>query len=227
MFCIKCGNQLNEGAAFCSNCGTPAGVTPQNQQAPQSPVPQQAVQQQVPQAGASVQVNYDESSRQIIPYEPPVMDGGNIIIPVHRRYRIFCPDCGHVTDNIKKDTSAGYPCPVCGKAYAYAGQLLMYRQPDFYPLHAIQKTKVMVDGRECGDLVDRDPVRLMLGPGTHMVTVGGYGLHQPQQFQITVTPEFNTFAFKFHLIYTGPFTYPGRGTINEFKPCAPEDIPNI
>jgi predicted RNA-binding Zn-ribbon protein involved in translation (DUF1610 family) len=219
MFCIKCGKPLNEGASFCSNCGTPAGEASQAPQTPQAP---QALQD-----GTSINVSYDESSQQVIPYEPPVMEGGNIIIPVHRRYRIFCPDCGHVTDNIKKDTSAGYPCPVCGKAYAYAGQLLMYRQPDFYPLHAIQKTTVMLDGRECGDLVDRDPVRLMLGPGTHMVTVGGYGLHRPQQYQITVTPEFNTFAFKFQLVYTGPFTYPGRGTINEFKPCRPEDIPNI
>lgn len=219
MFCIKCGKSLNEGASFCSNCGTPAGEASQAPQTPQAP---QALQD-----GTSINVSYDESSQQVIPYEPPVMEGGNIIIPVHRRYRIFCPDCGHVTDNIKKDTSAGYPCPVCGKAYAYAGQLLMYRQPDFYPLHAIQKTTVMLDGRECGDLVDRDPVRLMLGPGTHMVTVGGYGLHRPQQYQITVTPEFNTFAFKFQLVYTGPFTYPGRGTINEFKPCRPEDIPNI
>ena len=216
MFCIKCGNQINEGSAFCTNCGTPTGAAPQS---PQSP--------QVPQAGTSIDVSYDASLQQVIPYVPPVMDGGNIIIPLHRRYRIFCPDCGHVSDSIKKDTTAGYPCPVCGKTYAYAGQLLMYRQPDFYPLHAIHKTTVVVDGMEYGDLVDRDPVRIMLTPGTHTVTVGGYGLRRPQQYQIAVSPEYNTFAFKFRMVYTGPFTYPGRGTTNEFNPCAPEDIPNI
>ena len=86
---------------------------------------------------------------------------------------------------------------------------------------------VMIDGREYGELVDRDPVRVMMVPGTHTFTIGGYGIHRPQQYQITVTPEYNTFAFKFQLIYTGPFTYPGKGTSNEFKPCAPEEIPNI
>ena len=98
MFCIKCGNQLNEGSAFCTNCGTPAGAASQTPQAPQAP-----------QDGTSINVTYGESSQQVIPYVPPVIENGNIIIPVHRRYWIFCPDCGHVTDSIKKDTSAGYP----------------------------------------------------------------------------------------------------------------------
>jgi len=216
MNCISCGNPIADGARFCINCGTPVGQAAQ-------PV----MQQQFPPAGQSVEVTYGSSSQQVIPYIPPKMENGNIIIPVHRRYRILCPDCGHVTDNIKKDETAGYPCPVCGKTYAYAGQLLMYRIPSFYPLHTIQKTTVVVDGREYGELIDREPVRVMLGPGTHMVTVGGYCLHCPQQYQITVSPQYNTFAFKFQLVYTGPFTYPGRGTSNDFKPCAPEEIPNI
>ena len=219
MFFIKCGNQLNEGSAFCTNCGTPAGAAPQ---APQNPQAQQA-----PQGGTSVNVTYDSSSQQVIPYVPPVIENGNIIIPVHRRYRIFCPDCGHVTDSIKKDNSAGYPCPVCGKAYAYAGQLLLYKIPSFYPLHVVHRIYILIDGMEYGELVDRDPVRVMLSPGTHMVTVRGNGISRPMQYQINVSPEYNTFAFKFHLIYTGPFTYPGKGTTNEFKSCAPEEIPNI
>ena len=214
MNCINCGNPLSEGSRFCTVCGAPVAA----------PAPQ--VQQPV-QSGSSIQVDYDASSQQVIPYAPPVMEGGNIIIPLHRRYKIFCPDCGHVTDNIKNDASAGYPCPVCGKAYAYAGQLLMYRIPSFYPLHTIHRTTIMVDGREYGELVDREPTRVMLGPGTHMVAVGGYGLHNPMQYKIDVSPEYNTYAFKFTFVYTGPFTYPGRGTSNEFRPCSPEEIPNI
>lgn len=30
MFCSKCGNQLGAGAAFCPNCGTPAGTPVSN-----------------------------------------------------------------------------------------------------------------------------------------------------------------------------------------------------
>lgn len=32
MFCEKCGQQLNEGAKFCSNCGTPTGDAVQTQE---------------------------------------------------------------------------------------------------------------------------------------------------------------------------------------------------
>ena len=40
MFCGKCGNQLNDGAAFCNKCGNP--VAPQQPVVPQQPVaPQQ------------------------------------------------------------------------------------------------------------------------------------------------------------------------------------------
>ena len=198
MNCVKCGNPLPEGTKFCGSCGMPVPVEPQPK-----PV------------------------RVVIPYEPPKMEGGNIIIPLQHRYRILCPDCGRVSDTLKWDQSAGYPCPVCGKAYSYAGQLLLYKIPSFYPLHTVHKIFIMIDGLEYGELLDREPTRVMLSPGTHMVTVRGNGISRPMQYQINVSPEYNTFAFKFQLIYTGPFTYPGKGTSNEFKPCAPEDIPNI
>ena len=74
MFCIKCGNQLAEGASFCTNCGTPAGSAPQVEAAAQP--------QQTPQAGTTINVDYDSSSQQVIPYQAPVMQDGNIIIPM-------------------------------------------------------------------------------------------------------------------------------------------------
>ena len=219
MFCVKCGSSLAEGAAFCSNCGTPAGSAPQA-----APGVQPA---QAPQEGSSVQVDYDSSSHQVIPYIPPVMEGGNIIVPMHRRYRILCPDCRHVSNDIKRDASAGYACPVCGKAYAYAAQVLFYRMGSFHPLYVAHKISIMIDGVEYGEIANQESVRVLIGPGSHMVTCGGYGLQRPMQYKIDVSPEFNTFAFKFNLIYNGPFTYPGRGTSNEFRPCMPEEIPNL
>lgn len=222
MFCIKCGNQLAEGASFCTNCGTPTGATPPAAAAAQ---PQQAPQ--APQAGTTINVDYNSSSQQVIPYQAPVMQGGNIIIPMHRRYRILCPDCRRVSNDIKKDDSAGYACPVCGKTYVYAAQVLFYRMGSFHPLYVARKINIVIDNVEYGEIANQESVRVLIGPGSHMVTCGGYGLQRPMAYKIDVTPEFNTFAFKFNLIYNGPFTYPGRGTSNEFMPCMPEEIPNI
>lgn len=198
MKCYKCGNPMSDDAKFCMSCGTPAAVQP-----PTQPV------------------------RTAFPYIPARMEGGNIIIPTGRRYRVHCPDCGRVSDDLKRDESAGYPCPVCKKAYAYMGQVLIYRMGTPYPLHVAIQIHIMIDGCEYGEIKNQDSVRVMLGPGTHLVSCDGYGLRNPMQYKIEVTPEFNTYAFKFSLIYSGPFTYPGRGITNEFKPCAPEEIPNI
>lgn len=210
MNCVKCGNPLGEGAAFCTNCGNPAGGTPQ-----------------AAQAGTTINVTYDSSSQQVIPYEPPVMQDGKLIVPLHRRYRILCPDCRRVSNDIKSDATAGYACPVCGKAYAYAGQLLVYRMGSFHPLYVARQINIMIDGVDYGQIANQESVRIMLTPGSHIVACSSYGLRNPMSYKIDVSPENNTFAFKFNLIYNGPFTYPGKGTSNEFKPCLPEEIPNI
>ncbi len=198
MNCYKCGKPMADDAKFCMSCGSPAAVQP-----PAEPV------------------------RTAFPYIPPRMEGGNIIIPIGRKFRVRCPDCGNVSDDLKRDESAGYPCPVCKKAYAYAGQLLVYRMGSFHPLYVARQISITVDGCDYGLIQNQDSVRVMLAPGPHVISCDSYGLRNPMQYKIDITPEFNTYAFKFNLIYTGPFTYPGRGTTNEFKQCAPEEIPNI
>ena len=45
MFCTNCGNQFQDGTAFCPNCGTPVNAAPQQ---PAQPVYQQPVQPQQP-----------------------------------------------------------------------------------------------------------------------------------------------------------------------------------
>ena len=218
MNCIQCGNPMADDARFCTVCGTPVAAQQRVQQPVQQPVAAQGQPPMQPQAEAPVMS---------IPYLPPKMEGGNIIIPMHRRFRILCPDCRHVSNDIKKDATAGYACPVCGKAYAYAAQVLFYRMGSWRPLYVARQINIMIDGVEYGEIANQESVRVLIGPGSHMITCGGYGLQRPMQYKIDVTPEFNTFAFKFNLIYNGPFTYPGRGTSNEFKPCRPEEIPNI
>ena len=211
MNCTHCGNPMADDARFCTVCGAPVAA----QQPVQQPVMPQGQQ---PQAEAPVMS---------IPYLPAKMEGGNIIIPMHRRFRILCPDCRHVSNDIKRDDSAGYACPVCGKAYAYAGQVLFYRMGSWRPLYVARQINIMIDNVEYGQIANQESVRVLVGPGSHIVCCNGYGLQRPMQYQIDVSPENNTFAFKFNLIYNGPFTYPGRGTSNEFKPCRPEEIPNI
>lgn len=56
---------------------------------------------------------------------------------------------------------------------------------------------------------------------------GNIGNKLSNQFQIIVSPEYFNFAFKFNLVYHGPWTYPGRGIPMEFTQCAPEEIPDI
>ena len=198
MNCVKCGNPLSEGAKFCSVCGMPVPVEPPA-----------------------------EPTRVVVPYEPARMEGGNIIIPLNHRYRILCPDCGRVSEALKTDQTPGYPCPVCKKAYAYMGQVLFYRMGSFYPLYAPLHAYMYIDGHEYGSLMNQDSVRLMIGPGPHTIAVKLQGMNRPLEYKLEVTPQYNTFAFKYALIYKGPFSYPGRGIPNELNPCAPEEIPNI
>ena len=198
MNCYMCGKPMADDAKFCMSCGTPAAVQP-----PKQPV------------------------RTAFPYIPARMEGGNIIIPTGRRYRVHCPDCGRVSDDLKRDESAGYPCPVCKKAYAYMGQVLFYRMGSFRPIHAALRANMFVDGLDYGVLMGRDSARLMVGPGNHKIAVKLQGMNRPLEYMINVTPEYNTFAFKYALIYKGPFTYPGQGIPNELRPCRPEEIPNI
>ena len=226
MNCVKCGNALPEGNRFCMICGTPVGAPVQSQAAAPAAAPAPGPAQfQAPPVSANPDPN---ANPQEIPYAPPVMQGGNCIIPVGRTFRIRCPDCGHVSDDIKRDTTAGYPCPVCKKAYAYGGQLLIYRMGSFHPVIMGVPYQVIINGVEYGNLRNHSSVRIMLPAGTHTVCCGHLQTGKlTNQFQITVSPQYYNFAFKFNIIYSGPFGLPGQGYPIEFKQSAPEEIPYI
>ena len=215
MHCTNCGFEIGEGNKFCMKCGTPVGAQP-------APGPEASAP-----AVAPVEINPTEPEKPAIPYYQPVLEGGNITLPIGRKFRVRCPDCGHVSDDIKRDLTAGFPCPVCKKAYAYAGQLLIYRMGSFYPLYAAAPMSIVVDGMDYGRITNQESVRIMLAPGAHTVCCGNIGNKLSNQFQIVITPEYFNFAFKFNLVYHGPWSYPGRGIPMEFTQCAPEEIPNI
>lgn len=224
MNCINCGNFMNDGDRFCMKCGTPAqAVASAPAPGPQPQVQAQPVQPVVinPQAGQD-----PNAKPPVIPYAPPIVEGGLIRIPVGRKFRVRCPDCGTVSDDIKRDETFGFPCPVCKKAYAYGGQLLIYRMGSFHPLKATLQMHIVVDEVDYGFITNQESVRVMLPSGNHVVRCGF--MHTKQNpYNILVAPEYNTFAFKFNLPYHGPYRLPGSATAMEFTQCNPEDIPNI
>lgn len=226
MNCVKCGNPIVEGNRFCMICGTPVGAQVQPQaSAPATAAAPGPAQFQAPPVPGNPNPN---PVPQELPYAPPVMQGGNCIIPVGRTFRIRCPDCGHITDTIKRDATAGYPCPVCKKAYAYGGQLLIYRMGSFHPLIMAVPYQVIIDGVEFGDLRNHSSVRIMLPSGTHTICCGHLKTKKlTNQFQITISPQYYNYAFKFNIIYK-PYGLPGDGGFPiEFNQCAPEEVPYI
>ena len=65
MFCMNCGNEVQEGVKFCGSCGAPMAIVPAQQQAiVQEPVVQQAVIQPV------------------------------VAQPVQQQSGVCCPNCG-------------------------------------------------------------------------------------------------------------------------------------
>ena len=227
MNCVNCGFQLAEGNKFCMKCGAPVQFT--------APAASQPVQAAAPAQGAAqAQGQYNEPppdhvlNPQNYHFVPPIMQGNSCIIPVGSSYRIICPDCRQVVNAIKTDETPGYPCPNCGKAYAYGGQILIYRMGSFDPAGMSARYFINVDGVEIGQVINHSSLRVMVTPGTHIVSCGNlkYKL-QSNQFKINVTPEYNSFGFKFKV----SFKYmPMRGWLDfpiELISCPPQEIPYI
>ena len=241
MNCVKCGNPLVEGNKFCMICGTPAGASvqtpapaavpgtapapgPSQDQVPLAPV--EINPQTVAQAQAQAQVPPPPKAP-VIPYAPPMVDAANnIIIPVGRKFRVYCPDCRHLSDDIKRDATAGFPCPVCKKAYAYGGQVLIYRMGNGMPSCAVMPVNIIIDGVAYGEIKNRESVRIMLSAGTHVVGVQGASFttrnSKSNQFQIVVGPQTYNFAFKVSVY----FRYMNSDGL-DFAVCNPEEVPNI
>ena len=142
MNCVKCGNPIVDGNRFCMICGTPVDAAPQAPAAGIAPAPGPVVQETAP--VAPVEINpqtvaqaQPQPQPQTMPYTPPITDGTNVTIPFGRKYRVVCPDCQTVVDNLKRDETYGFACTRCGKAYAYGGQLLLYRMGNGLPSAAI------------------------------------------------------------------------------------------
>jgi len=227
MNCVNCGFPLEDGNRFCMNCGTPVQVA-----AASAAQPAQASAPAPGAAQAQGQYNEPPPDHVINPQDyhfvPPVMQGNSCIIPAGRNYRIICPDCGKVGNAVKADDTAGYPCPNCGKAYSYGGQLLIYRMGGWAPSMMNAHYFINVDGVEIGELINHSSLRVMVSTGAHVigVTNNKYRL-QSNQFKINVTPEYNSFGFKLSVGYRyismrGWLDYP-----IELTSCPPQEIPYI
>ena len=217
MNCAKCGNTLGEGNRFCMICGTPVGtqVQPQSSAPAGGPAPAPAPQQ------------VSGAASLTIPYAPPSMQDGNIIIPVKRKYRIVCPDCHTVTEDLKRDATPGFPCRFCGKAYAYGGQVLIYRMGNGMPSCSLLPVDIMVDGVVYGEIKNRESVRIMLSSGTHIIGMMSrpawpYSSNNSNQFQIVVGPQSNNLAFKLSISYR----YMASDGLDLVQ-CAPQEVPDI
>lgn len=232
MNCVKCGNPIVDGNRFCMICGTPVDAAPQVPAAGNAPAPGPAVQETAP--VAPVEINpqtvaqaQPQPQPQTMPYTPPITDGTNVTIPFGRKYRVVCPDCQTVVDNLKRDETYGFACTRCGKAYAYGGQLLLYRMGNGLPSAAIVPVAIYIDNVFYGEIANRESLRIMLSTGTHVIGMGArpgtrINRMQSNQFQITVGPQTNNLAFKVSVVYRymGPYGL-------ELKQCNPEEIPDI
>lgn len=229
MNCTNCGNPIGEGFKFCMKCGTPvsapaAAPAPGPEAAP-GPAPAAApvYMPVAPATGTPKQM----ADPNYVPYGPPVMTGGNIIIPAGRPYRLRCPNCGRLINEVKMDSTPGYTCPECTAAYAYGGQLLIYRMGSFHPMIMALPYHIIIDGMDYGEIKNHSSVRVLLSTGLHTVSCGYLRGKQSNQYQINVTPEYYNFAFKFNIVYR-PYGRPGSGGFpTEFNQCAPEEIPYI
>ena len=217
MNCVKCGNVLGEGNKFCRICGTPVGTRVQ----PQSSAPAGGP------APAPVSRQASQAAPLSIPYAPPSMQDGNIIIPVKRKYRVVCPDCHKVSEELKRDATPGFPCRFCGKTYAYGGQVLIYRMGNGMPSCSLLHVDITVDGVIYGEISNRESVRIMLPNGTHVIGMVSrpawpYSSNYSNQFQIVIGPQSYNLAFKLTISYR----YMASDGL-ELAPCAPEEIPDI
>ena len=216
MNCVKCGSALPDGTNFCMICGTPVGTSaPQAAPAPAPAPAPQAVPAQAP------------AQKPSIPYYQPVMDGANITLPLSRKFRVRCPDCGIVSDDIKRDMTVGFPSPACKKAYAYGGQLLLYRMGNGMPSCSMLHVDIMIDGVPYGEITNRESVRIMLSSGTHIIGMRSrpawpYSPNVSNQFQIVVGPQSCNLAFKLSIVYR----YMATNGL-ELAECAPQEIPDI
>ncbi len=217
MNCVKCGSVIAEGNNFCMICGTPVGTSAP--QAAPAPAEHAAYQQAAPAPQAP--------ETPAIPYYQPVMDGANITLPLSRKFRIRCPDCGLVADDIKRDQTVGFPCPSCRKAYAYGGQLLLYRMGNGMPSCAMLPVDIIIDGVVYGEISNRESIRIMLPSGTHIIGMRSrpawpYSPNVSNQFQIVVGPQSCNLAFKLSIVYR----YMATNGL-ELAECAPQEIPDI
>ncbi len=206
MNCIRCGSNIGPEDRFCMSCGNPVAAAPTQTEIQGQP-----------------QVQTSQNSV-ALPYAPPALVNGNIIIPVGRKYRFVCPSCGSFVEDIKRDTTAGYPCPHCKAAYAYGGQVLIYKMGSWNIGTARWVVNLVVDGRDCGEMYLKESVRLLLSTGTHTIGFVCRVYNNSSYYTVNITPDNFNQGFKLNLISIPIAFVPPK---IELQYCRPEEVPDI
>ncbi len=99
-FCVKCGAQLVNGAAFCRSCGARQAAASAPEAAPANRAPQAAPASQAPQATSAYQAPQAASTYQAPDYQAPQQ--ANRSRPVRK---LHCPECKSYNITVTTESS--------------------------------------------------------------------------------------------------------------------------
>lgn len=176
MFCVKCGNKLDDDARFCSKCGTPVTVT--------APAAQNA---EVP---AAAPVQNPEPGIHVQSVPSPVPAGKNI------RYKC---SCGAVLD-----MKEGQTCSKCGKPLdENCGYYKLYRVGS--PMGIAAGFGIYIDGEPYGHIGNKQTCWIRLPFGKHNVHIAAGMSRKCTDMTFELSPSHPLECAKVHM-RVGAFT---------------------
>lgn len=183
-FCIHCGKQNQDSAAFCAYCG---GKQPAIS-APQAPVLQATAPVQPVQA----------QPVQPTPVPPvmvaPVRTSTRDFSAIKVRYR--CPS-GHVFNGPETQTA----CPTCGAMLPKGGYIQLYRMGNM--MGVTVGMGIHINEQPCGHIGNKESIRISVPYGQYKVHVTHTTTRRCNDPIVTVDPAHPTVFLKAHFVKGG------------------------